>query len=151
MAKSQETFNKKEKEKKKQQKRKEKEQRLAERRANAKEGKSLEEMMAYVDANGNITNTPPDPTAKKIVVKEEDIVIGSRNMEGVESNTIRKGRVMSFNSAKGYGFIKDEQTQESLFVHTNSLTSPIKENDRVTFETQRGNKGLSAVNVKKIS
>jgi cold shock CspA family protein len=149
MAKSQETFNKKEKEKKKQQKRKEKEQKLAERKANAKEGKSLEEMMAYVDENGNIVSTPPDPS-KKSVVNEADIVIGSRNFEGAVSSSIRKGRVMFFNIAKGYGFIKDDQTQESIFVHSNSLTVAIKDNDKVTFETQRGNKGLNAVNVKKV-
>jgi cold shock CspA family protein len=151
MAKSQETFNKKEKEKKRLQKRNEKEQRKAERKANTKEGKSLEEMMAYVDENGNITDTPPDATKKKTVIKEEDIVIGSRNKEGMTPViTLRKGKVTYFNLAKGYGFIKDEQSQESIFVHVNSLTIAIKENDRVTFETQRGNKGLAAVNVKKI-
>jgi cold shock CspA family protein len=149
MGKSQETFSKKEKEKKKQQKKREKEERLAERRANAKEGKTLEDMMAYVDEYGNISATPPDQT-KKTVVREEDIVIGSRNFEGATSSSIRKGRVMFFNTSKGYGFIKDEQTQESIFVHINSLNIPIKDNDKVTFETQRGLKGLTAINVKKV-
>ena len=65
MAKSQETFNKKEKEKKRLQKRKEKEQRKEDRKANAKEGGSWEDMMAYVDENGNISAAPPDPTKKK--------------------------------------------------------------------------------------
>ena len=76
MAKSHETWNKKEAEKKKQKKRKDKEAKKEERKANAKEGKtSLDEMMAYVDEYGNISSTPPDPT-KKIVIKEEDIEIG---------------------------------------------------------------------------
>jgi cold shock CspA family protein len=149
MAKSQETFSKKEKEKRKQQKKKEKQERLAERRANVKEGKSLEDMMAYVDANGNLTNTPPDPT-KKTVIREQDIVIGSRNMEGVDTDPVKKGRVMFFNGSKGYGFIKDEATQESVFVHASALTFVPKDNDRVSFETQRGPKGLTAVNIKKI-
>jgi cold shock CspA family protein len=144
-----ETFGKKEKEKRKQQKKKEKEQRKAERKANAKSGQSLEDMMAYVDENGNISDTPPDPGKKK-VIKENDIVIGSRNIEGAESFAIRKGRVSYFNTAKGYGFIKDLQTQESIFVHMNALTTPIKENDFVTFETERGIKGLTAVSVKKV-
>lgn len=148
MARSQETQNKKEKEKKKLQKRKEKEQRKEERKANAKEGKSLEDMMAYVDENGNISTTPPDPT-KKRVIKEEDIVIGSRNLEQAGDPALRKGRVSFFNYDKGYGFISDDKTQERIFVHNNSLTFAIKENDRVTFETQMGNKGLVAVNVKK--
>jgi cold shock CspA family protein len=149
MGKSQETFSKKEKEKKKQQKKKEKQERLAERRANAKDGKSLEEMMAYVDEFGNISSTPPDKT-KKTVVREQDIVIGSRNIEGATNQALRKGKVMFFNTSKGYGFIKDDMSQESIFVHSNSLSIVIKDNDRVSFETQRGIKGLTAVNVKKI-
>jgi cold shock CspA family protein len=144
-----ETFSKKEKEKKKQQKRKEKEQRKAERKANAKAGQSLEEMMAYVDENGNISDTPPDPLKKKII-KESEIVLGSRNMEGMTVNTVRKGRVTYFNTSKGYGFIKDLSSQESIFVHANSLNFVIKENDMVSFETESGFKGLNAVQVKKI-
>lgn len=143
-----ETFSKKEKEKKRQQKKKEKEQRKADRKANAKSGQSLEDMMAYVDENGNISTTPPDPTKKKVVL-ESEIVLGSRNIEGVNHNPIRKGRVTFFNTSKGYGFIKDIQSQESIFVHANALTIVIKENDTVTFETERGVKGLSAINVKK--
>ncbi|MBT1702826.1 cold-shock protein [Chryseosolibacter indicus] len=150
MAKSQETFSKKEKEKKRLQKRKEKEERKAERKANAKEGKTLDEMMAYVDENGNITSTPPDPNKRRTVIKEEDIVLGSRNVEGARPLNVRKGRVTFFNTSKGYGFIKDEQSQESVFVHMNALSAPIQENDKVTFETQMGVKGLSAVNVKKV-
>jgi cold shock CspA family protein len=141
-----ETFNKKEKEKKRQQKQKEKEERKAERKANAKTGQSLEEMMAYVDENGNISSKPPDPT-KKLVFNENEIVLGSRNIEGMVTNTVRKGRVTFFNAAKGYGFIKDIKTQESIFVHSNALTVAIKENDTVSFETVNGFKGLSAVNV----
>jgi cold shock CspA family protein len=150
MAKSQETFNKKEKEKKKLQKRKEKEQKKADRKANAKQGQSLEDMMAYVDENGNLSSTPPDLSRKR-VIKEDEIVIGSRNKGGaVEENVLRKGRVTYYNSSKGYGFIKDLQTQESIFVHANALTFAIKENDLVAFETQQGVKGLNATNVKKI-
>jgi cold shock CspA family protein len=143
-----ETFNKKEKEKRKQQKRKEKELKKAERKANAKSGQSLEDMTAYVDENGNISSTPPDPTKKKII-KESDIVLGSRNLEGAIKASLRKGRVSYFNAAKGYGFIKDIQSGESIFVHSSALTFLIKENDTVTFETENGFKGLNAVNVKK--
>ena len=144
-----ETFNKKEKAKKKQQKKQEKEQRKADRKANSKPGQSWENMMAYVDEYGNITATPPDPNRKHIINTHE-IVIGSRNVEGVEADPTRKGRVTYFDTAKGYGFIKDLKSQESIFVHTKSLTIVIKENDMVSFETERGVKGLSAVNVKKI-
>ncbi|HEY3405918.1 MAG TPA: cold shock domain-containing protein [Ohtaekwangia sp.] len=148
MAKSQETSNKKDLEKKKLQKKKEKEQRREERKAAAKEGKSFEDMLAYVDENGNITSTPPDPTKKK-VIKEEDIVIGVRRKEpGEEVEAVRKGKVTFFNTSKGYGFIKDLKTQESIFVHINAVSTPIQENDTVTFETEMGPKGLNAIKVK---
>lgn len=144
-----ETFNKKEKEKKKQQKKKEKEQRKADRKANMKTGQSLEDMMAYVDENGNISASPPDPN-KIRAINEHEIIIGSRNIEGLDTNPIRKGRVTFFNEAKGYGFIKDLKTQESIFVHANALSTVIKENDTVMFETEYSVKGLSAVQVKKV-
>ena len=144
-----ETFSKKEKEKKKQQKRKEKEQRKAERKANSKTGQSLDDMMAYVDENGNISDTPPDPTKNK-VIKESEIVLGSRNIEGMQLNPIRKGRISYFNAAKGYGFIKDLQSQESIFVHQTALPTIVKENDMVTFEAENTVRGLNAIKVKKI-
>jgi hypothetical protein len=61
MAKSGETFGKKEKEKKRAKVKQEKMEKMEERKANVKKGKSLDEMMAYIDENGNISSTPPDP------------------------------------------------------------------------------------------
>jgi cold shock CspA family protein len=148
MARPQETFNKKELEKKRLQKRKEKEQRKEDRKANSKEGSSLEDMMAYVDENGNITSTPPDPLRKKTTIRQEDIVTGSRNNETHQAGSVRKGKVTFFNTSKGFGFIKDVDSGESIFVHSNGLMGPIKENDNVTFETERGFKGLNAIKVK---
>ena len=66
MAKSKETFNKKEKEKKRLKQRQDKAEKMEQRNANAKKGKSLDEMMAYLDENGNLTSTPPDPKKKKV-------------------------------------------------------------------------------------
>ena len=106
-------------------------------------------MIAYVDENGNISSSPPDPS-KKAVVKENDIVIGSRNIGGVVVDPLHKGRVTFFNTSKGYGFIKDSQTQESYFVHLNGLTVPVKENDFVSFQVEYGPKGAAAVSVQKI-
>lgn len=148
MGRSQETFSKKEKEKKKLKKKQDKEQKKEERKANTDKGKGLDEMLAYVDENGNITDTPPDPKKKK-VIKTEDIQIGISRQEPVDpADLIRKGTVTFFNDAKGYGFIKDSENQESIFVHINGLESPIKENDKVTFETEMGQKGLNAIKVK---
>ena len=148
MAKSQETFSKKEKEKKKIAQRKEKEEKKQERKANAVKG-GLDTMMAYVDENGNITDTPPDPT-KKLVFNVEDMQLGATKIETVVEEPNRTGTVTFFNDAKGFGFIKDAVNQESLFVHANQLNDQIKENDKVSFNTERGQKGMVAINVSKI-
>jgi cold shock CspA family protein len=143
-----ETWNKKEREKKKQQEKKEKAERKLERKENSKNGNNLDSMLAYLDENGNLSSKPPDPR-KKITIKAEDIEIGVPKQEPINpEDLIRKGTVTFFNNEKGYGFIKDQETQESVFVHVNSLTEAIKENNKVTFETEMGPKGPSAVNVK---
>lgn len=147
MGKSQETFNKKEKEKKRLKKRQDKLVKKDERRASS-EGGSLESMMAYVDEHGNISDTPPDPTKKKKIIAS-NIEIGIPKREDEPQVTGRQGKVTYFNDSKGYGFIKDLMTQENVFVHVNGLTEQIQENDMVTFEVERGLKGMNAVRVKK--
>lgn len=143
-----ETWNKKEREKKKQQSKKEKAERKQERKEQAKDGKSFNDMLAYLDENGNLTSTPPDPS-RKTEIKLEDIEIGVPKQQPLNpEDLIRKGIVTFFNHTKGYGFIKDSVTGESLFVHINSLTGEIKENNRVTFEVEMGPKGANAVKVK---
>ena len=151
MSKSRETGNKKETAKTKRKTRQDKEQRREERRAQAKSGStSLDDMIAYVDEDGNITSTPPDPS-KKREVREEDIVIGVPRQSPAEAlDPIRRGTVSFFNNSKGYGFIRDHETQESIFVHANGLVDEIRENDKVTFEVQMGHKGPNAVDVKLI-
>jgi cold shock CspA family protein len=148
MAKSQETFNKKEKEKKRLKKRKEKQEKKEERKSNATSG-DLEDMIAYVDEDGNITDTPPDPTIKKKKIDAKSIEIGVPKREDVEE-TVRKGRIEFFNDSKGYGFIKELETQEKFFVHVHGLLEEVRENDKVSFELERGLKGMNAVKVKKI-
>ncbi len=141
-----ETWNKKEREKKKRQNKKEKAEKKQERREN--KSTNPESMIAYIDENGNLSSKPPDPK-KKIIVNVEDIEIGVPKQEELNpEDLIRTGVVTFFNNDKGYGFIKDKETQESVFVHINSLSEPIKENNIVSFETEMGPKGANAVNVK---
>ncbi len=148
MARSQETFSKKEKDKKKLKKRQDKQLKKEERKSNSDKGKSFEDMLAYVDENGMITSTPPDPTRKRII-KTEDIQISISRQGAIDpADLIRKGTITFFNESKGYGFIKDSETQEGIFVHINNLEGPVKENDKVTFETEMGPKGMSAIKVK---
>ena len=148
MSKSQETWNKKEREKKKQKSRQDKLERKQERKDNAKEGKSFDDMLAYIDENGNLSSTPPDPSKRK-KVNLEDIQIGvPRQAPADPADAIRKGTVTFFNESKGYGFIKDQVTQESVFVHANGLINQVKENSKVTYEVEMGPKGPNAVRVK---
>lgn len=148
MARSQETFGKKEVRNKKEKKRKEKEARKLARKENESKG-GLDEMMAYVDENGQIVDTPPDPTVKKKAIKAENILIGVPKREDLpEMDPIRKGNVTFFNDEKGYGFIKDSETSESLFVHINNCVDEIKEGMKVSFEVEMGQKGPTAVRVK---
>ena len=147
MGKSQETFSKKEKEKKRLKKRQDKLVKKEERKSTS-EGGSLESMMACVDEFGNISDTPPDPLKKKKIIAS-NIEIGIPKREDEPQVTGRQGKITYFNDSKGYGFIKDLMTQENVFVHINGLIDPVKENDNVTFEVERGMKGMNAVRVKK--
>ena len=146
MASSQETFNKRDKEKKRLKKRQDKEKKQAERKANPQGGGN---MIAYVDENGRITDTPPDPSTRK-KIDADSIQLGVPKRDTEEVSTVRIGRVEFFNHSKGFGFIKELDTQEKYFVHANSLTEEIIENDMVTFEIERTFKGLNAVRVKKV-
>lgn len=58
------------------------------------------------------------------------------------------GTVKFFNDSKGFGFIKPDDASEDVFVHVSGLIDEIRENDKVTYETERGKKGINAVNVK---
>ncbi len=61
---------------------------------------------------------------------------------------MNQGKVKFFNESKGFGFIKDSETEKEYFEHVSGLIDEIKENDEVTFELQEGKKGLNAVKVK---
>ncbi len=148
MSKSQETYNKNEKEKKRLKKKQEKQKKREERKANSG-GSGLDNMIAYVDEYGNLTDTPPDLTKKK-AINAKNIEIGVPKREKEEIITMRTGKVEFFNDSKGFGFIKENDTNEKYFVHVNGLLEEVMENDSVTFELEQGLKGMNAVRVKKI-
>ncbi|PTR01115.1 putative cold-shock DNA-binding protein [Mucilaginibacter yixingensis] len=150
MGRSNETFSKKEKEKKRLKKQQNKKDKTEERKASSSKGKSLEDMMAYVDADGNITSTPPDLHNKRKEIALEDIQLGAAKQIAMPEDAVRKGVVTLFNEQKGFGFIRDEISRESIFVHVSDVTGIIRENDRVTYEPSRGQKGPAAIKVAKI-
>ena len=62
---------------------------------------------------------------------------------------MKKGSVKLFNTEKGFGFIKDEETGKDIFVHKTGLVDNIREDDYVEYEIEEGPKGLNATNVKR--
>jgi len=145
-----ESWNKKDREQRKRKAKKEKAEKMQERKENSKKN-SFDDMIAYLDENGNLSSKPPDPR-KKVEVKLEDIQIGvPEYVAPTEAELTRTGKITFFNDAKGFGFIKDIVSQQSVFVHINNLETQVKENDKVSFQIEMGQRGPSAVNVKLIS
>ena len=138
------SFGKRENEKKKQARRVEKQNRKEERKSSGK-ATSFEDMIAYVDENGVITSTPPTQTNKQDI-EIEDIAISTPKKEDVE-DPILNGRVEYFNQDKGYGFIKHTGSTEKYFFHVSSTLVPVEEGNMVTFELERGQKGMNAVRI----
>jgi cold shock CspA family protein len=147
MARSQETFNKKEVKNKKEKKRKEKAKKKLIKKETGKKG-SFDDMIAYVDEFGMITSTPPDPTKKTLVIAENIELSATKNDTSSGNDFQRKGVITFFNDSKGYGFIRDMESKQSIFVHANNLLDEVKENNIVSFEIGKGPKGLTALKVK---
>ncbi len=142
------TWKKKDREQKKQKEKNDKADKMQQRKEKPK--KSFNDMIAYLDENGNLRSTPPDPR-KRVEVKLEDIEIGvPEYVPPTEEELTRTGKVTFFKTAKGFGFIKDLESQQSVFIHVNNLDFPIQENDKVSFQIEMGQRGPSAVQVKLI-
>ena len=72
------------------------------------------------------------------------------NLINNKVNKMKEGTVKFFNNSKGFGFIKPNDSNEDIFVHSSGLIDEIREDDKVRFETKTGDKGLNAVNVELI-
>jgi len=148
MGRSRETFNKKDVRKKKEKKRKDKlAKKMAKREEEPKSG--LDDMIAYVDEFGNITDTPKDPDEVE-ETNVEDIEVSVPKGPNTGPGSERTGVIVNFYDSKGYGFIRDDDTRDTIFVHVNNAVDEIAEGSKVSFETERGEKGLSAIKVKVI-
>ena len=134
-------------------KRENEKKRLAKREAKLKrkEGRkstksSFDDMIAYVDENGMITSTPPADNIQKEEISLDEIIIATPKKEE-EELAILRGRVEFFNETRGFGFIKDLSGVEKYFFHVNNVVGTIAENNIVTFDLERGVKGMNAVNI----
>ena len=103
-------------------------------------------MIAYVDEFGVITDTPPDPDKKKEEVDLENIMVSTPKKEDVEETELN-GRVDYFNAEKGYGFIKNLSNTDKYFFHVSNAPANIAEGNMVTFELERGDRGMNAVKI----
>lgn len=146
MGRSRESFSKKEVRKNKEKKRLEKEKKRQARKETEK-GSSLEDMFAYVDEYGRITSTPPDPNAKEDIEASEIEISVPKQDPDQQLDPVRQGTLTFYNESKGFGFIKDSETQESIFVHVSNLPEEIHEGDAVRFEVEYGHKGAFAARV----
>lgn len=144
MGRSQESFNKKDVRNKKEKKRKEKAAKKLAKRDGEKS--SFDDMIAYVDENGVITDQPIDPSTKT-EIKLEDIAVSVPKGSDEEVDPVRKGTITFFNESKGFGFIKDMETKQDVFVHANNVIGEIKEGNLVTYEVEMGQRGPNAVRV----
>jgi cold shock CspA family protein len=152
MAKSQQTYSKIEKEKKRLKKREDKRKKMEARKAEKEENGSSGIDLVYVDHLGNLVDTPPDPSMK-VEIEAEDIVLGvPKTLEEDKEpfDPVRKGTVNYFDHSKGFGFIIDAENNEKYFTHVSGLIDEINENDKVSFELEKGQRGMNAVRVKKV-
>jgi len=147
MARSQQTFSKREREKKRLEKRKEKQKKREERKAESEEsGGGIP--FAYVDKDGNLTDTPQEKRTKSDIDPSSiEVSTPKKVYTEEELSLVRTGKVSYFDHSKGFGFIIDNLDQEKYFCHHTGLIDDISENDTVTFELEKGLKGMNAVKV----
>lgn len=67
---------------------------------------------------------------------------------------MKNGICKWFDANKGYGFLIDSETKDEIFVHYSQLQiegfKVLNEGDRVTFDVADCDKGVQAVNVRKV-
>jgi len=150
MGRSQQTFSKTEKEKKRLKKREDKKKKMEARKAEKEENGTTGIDFVYVDHMGNLVDTPPDPS-QKVQVEAEEIVLGIPKKEESDEDKfdpVRIGTVNFFDHSKGFGFIVDNENNEKYFCHVSGLIDEITEGNKVSFELEKGQRGMNAVKVK---
>ncbi|RAJ08340.1 cold shock CspA family protein [Chitinophaga skermanii] len=122
---------------------------MRDRKLNNNKGKGLEDMLAYIDENGNLSSKPPKETTE-FEIDASDMTV-KEITPNAPKDTANTGIVSFYNSAKGFGFISVKGSSDRIFFHNRNLLQPVQENDHVTFEVERTARGNSAVDVKKVS
>lgn len=138
------TSGKREREKLIQTKRQDKQKKKEERMSGG--SRSFEDMLAYVDENG-VLHTSQEDVKPREEVDISEIEVSVPRQSEIEDEEPMSGRVEYFTASKGYGFIKDASDGEKYFFHITNAPAGIAEGDRVTFELERGTRGMNAVRI----
>ena len=131
------SFGKKERQKKKLKKKQDK---LEKKKQRMSEEKSTDQFV-YLDEFGNFTDTPPD-LENRGEVDIADISISTPKDSEIEAESnIKEGIVKFYNEDKNFGFIAEKGKNQDYFVHGDNCIDKVKDNSRVTFESETGPKG----------
>src|SRR5690606_5368365 len=119
--------------------------RREDRKINNNKGKTLDDMIVYVDVNGNFTSVPPH-----LQNREEDLAKAKKSMNEamVNEDTVFTG-VVTYLSEKGYGFITEDKTGENVFFHQGQLNQPVNKHDKISYRKESTLKGNRAIDIKK--
>lgn len=136
------SFSKKENNKKKTKRLQDKQSRREDRKSNNNKGKSLDDMIVYVDVNGNFTSVPPH-----LQNRDEDLAAAKKSRSTVDAeDTVCSGTV-TYTNEKGYGFITEDKTGENIFFHQGQISQPVSKHDKVSFTKESSLKGDRAINI----
>lgn len=139
-----ESYTKKEYTKKKIKKLQDKHSRREDRKGNNNRGKSLDEMIVYVDVNGHFTQVPPH-----LQNRDEDLAKAKKMQEMVAGADADFTGIITYLSEKGFGFITEDKTGENIFFHVGQTIHTVEKHNKVTYKKELTPKGYQAVEVKK--
>src|SRR5690606_38659241 len=130
--------------KKKTKKQQDKTARREHRKTNNNKGKSLDDMIVYVDVNGKFTSVPTH-----LQNREEDLTKARKSIKNtIENETTVFTGIVTYFSEKGYGFITEDKTGENIFFHHGELNSVVEKHDKVSYKKESSPKAYRAVDIK---
>lgn len=137
-----ESFTKKENTKKKIKKAQDKKLRREDRKDNNNKGKTLDDMIVYVDANGHFTSIPTH-----LQNRDADLARAKKAQESAARHNDEFTGTVTFLSEKGFGFITEDETGENVFFLVGQLNQTVAKHKKVSYKKELTSKGYHAVDV----
>lgn len=138
------SFTKKENNKKKTKRLQDKKLRREDRKDNNNKGKTLDDMIVYVDVNGHFTEVPPH-----LQNRDADLARAKKAQESaVDPNADFTG-IITYLSEKGFGFITEDNTGENVFFHVGQVNQTVEKHNKVSYKKEMTPKGYRAIDIKK--